>query len=332
MNILVTGGAGYIGSHMVKLLLDSDHSVLVLDNLSAGQRDTVPRDILVEGDVGDRLVLDQLFATHKFDKVIHFAAYIEAGESVEQPARYYRNNVLKTLTLLEAMHDHRVRNFIFSSSAAVYGEPHYVPIDEDHPCNPLNPYGRSKLMVEQILGDMSQAFGLNIVSLRYFNAAGIDPGGWDGKWPNRVTHLIPLVLRAASGDIPSIEIFGEDYDTPDGTCIRDYVHVMDLCEAHMKALDYLSGGGKSDVFNLGNGNGFSVREVIEAARSVTERPIKVIHGRRRAGDPARVVADSAKARGVLGWQPRYPRLEQIMAHAWQFGISKSRRSCKEGGR
>lgn len=318
MKVLVIGGAGYIGSHMVKLLVDSGHSVVVLDNFSTGHRDVVPCNEVIEGDLGDRDLLDGILSGRQFDGVIHFASYIQVGESIEKPDRYYRNNVANTLTLLEAMHEHGAGNLIFSSSAAVFGEPEYTPIDECHPKTPISPYGMSKLMVERMLADIDRAYGLKSVSLRYFNAAGADASGWLGGWHDPAIHLIPLVLQVASGRRPSVKVFGRDYDTPDGTCIRDYVHVFDLCQAHLLALAYLERGGQTDAFNLGNGNGFSVREVIDTAQRVTGRPIKTEDAPRRPGDPARLVADATKARQTLGWNPRYPSLERIVEDAWRW--------------
>jgi UDP-glucose 4-epimerase len=316
--VLVVGGGGYIGSHMVKRLLERDLKVVTLDNLATGHRDAVLGGEFVQGDVSDRALLQQLFREHAFDGVMHFASWIEVGESLTAPAKYYQNNVCNTLALLDAMREHGVGNFIFSSTAAVFGEPQYTPIDEAHPCAPINPYGRGKWMVEQILRDFERAYGLHSVCLRYFNAAGADPDGLLGERHCPETHLIPLVLQAASGRRPHITVFGEDYDTPDGTCIRDYVHVTDLCEAHLLALERLWAGGGSGAFNLGNGQGFSVREVIDTVRSVTGRAFPVVQGTRRAGDPARLVADSHRAREVLGWRPRYADLRTIVEHAWAW--------------
>ncbi len=317
MKTLVVGGAGYIGSHMVKHLCREDAQVTVLDDLSSGYRDAVVAGAeLVVGSAADAGLLATLLAQHRFDAVMHFASFIQVGESVADPARYYANNVAATLTLLEAMRKAEVRRFIFSSTAAVYGDPSYVPIDEAHPKHPINPYGRSKWMVEQVLKDYDRAYGLKSVCLRYFNAAGADPDGALGERHVPETHLIPLVLQAASGRREAISVFGTDYDTPDGTCIRDYIHVADLCDAHALALDYLLGGGESARFNLGNGQGFSVQEVIDTARRVTGREIAVRYEARRPGDPARLVADSRLAREVLGWQPKRAELATIIADAW----------------
>lgn len=325
MKLLIVGGAGYIGSHMVKMLLDAGHQVTTLDNLSTGHRDAVLGGEFIRGDLGDRAVLDTLFSTQRFDGVMHFAAYIQVGESVHQPAKYYHNNFVNTLTLLDAMIAHKLNNFIFSSTAAVFGEPHYVPIDEQHPEHPINPYGRSKHMVEQALADYDHAYGLKSVCLRYFNAAGADPSGLLGERHDPETHLIPLVLQAASGRRDAIHVYGTDYDTADGTCMRDYIHIVDLCQAHLLALDALRAHGHSARYNLGNGNGFSVHEVIETARRVTGRPINAIHAPRRSGDPARLVADAQLARRVLGWNPRHAALETIIEHAWRWESTHARR-------
>jgi UDP-glucose 4-epimerase len=316
--VLVVGGAGYIGSHMVKLLHARGHSVVTLDDLSTGYRDAVVRGEFVSGSIADRTALAALFHSRRFDAVMHFASFIQVGESVAEPAKYYANNFSNTLNLLDAMVAAGVKRFIFSSTAAIFGEPVTPLIAEDHPQHPLNPYGRSKWMVEQALADYDRAYGLKSACLRYFNAAGADPGGELGERHEPETHLIPLVLQAAAGRRSHIGIFGDDYSTPDGTCIRDYIHIGDLCEAHLLALDRLMAEDRNLAFNLGNGTGFSVREVIEAARRVTGRPIAERVSPRRAGDPARLVADSARARAELGWKPRYADLETIVAHAWSW--------------
>ncbi len=318
MRVLIIGGAGYIGSHMVKVLCQQGFEVTVLDNLSAGYRDAVRGGRFVEGDLADTALLDRLFGEGNFAGVMHFASCIQVGESMRAPAKYYRNNVANTLNLLDAMVAHRVRCFIFSSTAAIFGEPLRVPIDEAHPKNPINPYGRGKWMVEQIAADYDQAYGLKSICLRYFNAAGADPEGEIGERHDPETHLIPLVLQAASGRRPHLTVFGADYDTPDGTCIRDYIHVNDLCDAHLLALQRLWQGAKSTAYNLGNGNGFSVRQVLDTAQRVTNLPIPVRYGERRTGDPARLVADSLLARNELGWRPRYADLAAIIQHAWQW--------------
>jgi len=318
MKILVTGGAGYIGSHMVGILLRAGHEVVILDDFSSGHLDAVAGGMLVRGSMGDALLLDELFTKSHFDAVMHFAGFIQVGESTSLPDKYYRNNVASTLVLLDAMLRHRVGLFIFSSSAAVFGEPHYSPIDEGHPKVPINPYGHSKLMIEQILADYDQAYGFRSVSLRYFNAAGADPGGANGERHDPETHLIPLVLQTASGRQRAITVFGRDFPTPDGTCIRDYIHVIDLCEAHLLALRYLVEKGVTNSFNLGNGAGHSVQQVIDAAQRVTGRPLAVIDAPRREGDAARLVAAFDHARRILGWTPKYAALDTIIAHAWRW--------------
>ncbi|MDF2691112.1 MAG: UDP-glucose 4-epimerase [Gammaproteobacteria bacterium] len=300
MALLIVGGAGYIGSHMSLSLLEAGHEVIVLDDLSTGFEDAVQATHFVQSSLADRELLDKLFQQNKIDAVMHFASFIQVGESVNDPAKYYRNNFTHTQNLLDAMIKHGVLKFIFSSTAAIFGEPLYVPIDVKHPKNPINPYGRSKWMVEQLLEDYDTAYGLKSISLRYFNVAGADPKGRLGERHEPETHLIPLVLRAASGRAPFIKVFGRDYDTPDGTCIRDYIHVSDLCLAHNLALEYLDSNGKSAQFNLGNGSGFSVQEVIDTAKRVTGKDIKVLDEPRRPGDPARLVADSKLAMRQLG--------------------------------
>ena len=316
MNILVIGWAGYIGSHMTLQLEQSGHQVIVLDNLCSGQATAVGSFPFYEADMADEAVLDVIFRGHAIDVVMHFAGHIEVAESVRDPAKYYKNNVAKTQLVLYAMRRHRVKQFIFSSTAAIFGDPSYTPINEAHPMLPVNPYGRSKLMVEQMLADYSQAYGMRSVCLRYFNAAGADPRGRVGESHQPETHLIPLVLQVASGRRESISVYGVDYDTDDGSCVRDYIHVNDLCLAHSNALHYLAEGGESHAFNLGNGKGFSVLEIIQAARTVTAKPIKMIEESRRAGDPAILIADASLAKEVLSWQPEIAALEDIIADAW----------------
>jgi UDP-glucose 4-epimerase len=319
--ILVTGGAGYIGSHAVLALQQADYEVVVLDNLVYGHRDLVEKVLQVElivGDTCDRPLLDQLFASRNIAAVMHFAAYAYVGESVTDPAKYYRNNFIGTLTLLEAMLAASINKFVFSSTCATYGVPTTVPIPEDHPQNPINPYGATKLMIERVLADFDVAYGLKSVCFRYFNAAGADPAGRLGEDHDPETHLIPLVLLAALGKRESISILGTDYPTPDGTCIRDYIHVADLASAHVLGLEYLLKGGDTNVFNLGNGNGFSVKQVIETAKQVTGRDFKVVEGDRRPGDPPALVGSGEKASKILGWQPQYADLSKILSHAWQW--------------
>ncbi|RAM51050.1 MAG: UDP-glucose 4-epimerase GalE [Hapalosiphonaceae cyanobacterium JJU2] len=319
--ILVTGGAGYIGSHAVLALLQAGYQVIILDNLVYGHRDLVEKVLqaeLVVGDTSDRPLLDKLFQSYDIAAVMHFSAYAYVGESVTNPAKYYRNNVLGTLTLLEAMLEASVKKFVFSSTCATYGVPQTIPIPENHPQDPINPYGFTKLIVERMLSDFGHAYDLKSVIFRYFNAAGADPSGKLGEDHNPETHLIPLVLQTALGKRESISVFGTDYSTADGTCIRDYIHVTDLANAHVLGLEYLLTGGDSEIFNLGNGSGFSVKEVIEAAKSITGCDIKVVECDRRPGDPPALIGSSDKARKILNWQPQYSSLEQIITHAWQW--------------
>lgn len=318
MNILVVGCAGYIGSHMVSVLMERGHQVVVLDNLSTGHRDAVLAGHFVPADLADSAEVDAIFNANRFDAVMHFASSSQVGESMQNPGLYYRNNVSNTLNLLDAMVKHKVRHFIFSSSAAVFGEPESVPIAESHPMQPINPYGKTKSMVESILADYDSAHGLKSICLRYFNAAGAHPGAILGERHDPETHLIPLVLQAANGQRNYIQIFGSDYDTEDGTCVRDYIHIMDLCEAHLLALEKLRRDEQSKAYNLGNGQGYSVKQVITAASRVVGHAIPVRYAPRRAGDPARLTADASLALKELGWQPRYPQLETIIEHAWRW--------------
>ena len=329
--ILVVGGAGYIGSHMVRDLLRAGYGVVVLDNLCRGHRELVPGGTFIEGDLGDAALLDQAFSRHSITAVMHFAAYSLVGESVEKPLVYYRNNVSRTVELLDAMMRHRVNHFIFSSTAAVYGEPAKVPIPEDHPCHPTNPYGATKLAVERLLADCAQGNdlnGLKYISLRYFNAAGADASGNLGERHEPETHLIPLMLQVATGERDSIRIFGTDYPTPDGTCVRDYIHVSDLTQAHLLALEHLLKGGDSAVYNLGSNKGYSVREVVEMARRITKHPIPAVEAERRPGDPAFLVADSGRIRRELGWQPRHEKLEAIIETAWAWHQKEAARNTR----
>lgn len=318
MAILICGGAGYIGSNINKMLSQQGYQTVVFDNLIYGHRELAKGGEFVQGDLNDYSAIDAVFKRWKIDAVFHFAAYAYVGESVKDPAKYYRNNVTCTLNLLDAMRANGCNRIIFSSTCATYGVPPQVPITEDMPQNPINPYGATKLMVERIFKDYAAAYGLQFVVLRYFNAAGADPDGEIGEWHIPETHLIPLVLDAAAGKRPSIKVFGTDYPTRDGTCIRDYIHVYDLADAHLRALHYLEQGNLSDFFNLGNTLGTSVLEVIEAVKKVTGRSFKVEYSARRPGDPAELVGDSAKAQRVLGWVPRYPEIETIVAHAWNW--------------
>lgn len=319
--ILVTGGAGYIGSHAVLALKRAGYEVVILDNLVYGHKELVEKVLQVElivGDVADRQLLDNLFKTHNITAVMHFAAYAYVGESIKHPNKYYSNNVVGTLTLLQAMLAASVKKIVFSSTCATYGVLETVPITEDAPQNPINPYGASKLMVERILSDFDKAYELKYVCFRYFNAAGADPSGLLGEDHTPEPHLIPLILLTALGKRESISIFGTDYATPDGTCIRDFIHVTDLASAHVLGLEYLLNDGNSDVFNLGNSNGFSVKEVIEKAKVVTQKKIKVVECNRRPGDPPCLVGGSEKAKRILGWNPQYSSLEDILSHAWQW--------------
>lgn len=317
MNILVVGGAGYVGSHMVKFLGNQGCNVTTLDDLSSGHRDAVLNGEFVEGCYGSRNILDKIFA-QRFDAVMHFASCIQVGESIIHPNKYYQNNLVNTLTLLDAMQMHGVKKFIFSSTAATFGEPQYTPIDEKHPQNPINTYGRSKLMVEQLLPDYERAYGIKSICLRYFNAAGADPEGQLGERHHPETHLIPLVLQVASGRRPHISVFGRDYDTVDGTCVRDYIHIQDLCLGHWLALKSLMSNAESQTYNLGNGNGFSVQQVIDTVELVTNRRVKIIEDSRREGDVACLVADSTLAQNKLGWKPHYQDLATIIEHAWNW--------------
>ena len=317
--ILVTGGAGYIGSHYVLYERARGSEVVVLDNLVFGHREAVPADVpFVEGSLVDRATLDRVFTEYPIDAVVHFAAFAYVGESVTHPAKYYGNNVVATLGLLDAMRDHNVRHFIFSSSCATYGNPVYVPMDEHHPQDPINPYGESKFICEKIMQAYDHAYGLRFAALRYFNASGADPEGRIGESHAPETHLIPLVLQAALGTRGPVTVFGTDYDTPDGTCIRDYIHVLDLAQAHSLALARLREGGGSGFYNLGTESGYSVRQVIDIVERVSGRPVPVEFGPRRAGDPPRLVASAAKAKTELGWQPRYTDLAETIATAWAW--------------
>lgn len=319
--ILVTGGAGYIGSHVVLTLQRAGYNVVVLDNLEYGHRELVEDILKVElvvGDISDRKTLDQLFATHTVAAVIHLAAYIAVGESVKEPAKYYRNNVSGTLTLLEAMTAADVKKIVFASTCSIFGMPKQVPMTEDHPQDPINPYATTKWMVERMLADFDRAYNLRSVVFRFFNASGANPEGLLGEDHTPETHLIPLVLLTALGKRESISILGTDYPTPDGTCLRDYIHVSDLANAHLLGVEYLLKGGKSEVFNLGNGNGFSVRQVIDTATEVTAQEIKVVECDRRGGDPPILVGSSDKAQKILSWSPCYPDLKKIISDAWQW--------------
>ncbi|NLC95620.1 MAG: UDP-glucose 4-epimerase GalE [Bacilli bacterium] len=323
MSILVCGGAGYIGSHTVYELIKQGYQVVVIDNLQTGHKEAVHSEaIFYQGDMRDAKFLDEVFSKEKIDAVIHFAANSLVGESMTDPYKYYENNVYGTLKLLEAMRNHNVKRIVFSSTAAVYGEPKNIPILETDPTEPTNAYGETKLAMEKMFKWFDKAHGIKYISLRYFNVAGADISGEIGEDHNPETHLIPLVLQVPLNKREYISIYGDDYDTPDGTCIRDYIHVTDLANAHILALERLLNGSDSDVFNLGNGQGFSVKEIIEAARKVTGHPIPAKVVARRPGDPARLVASNKKAIEVLGWKIQYPNIEDIIASAWKFHQNK----------
>lgn len=320
MAILVTGGAGYIGSHTVAELLSKGKDVVVIDNLQSGHREALLGGKLYEGDLRDKELLAKLFAENDIEAVIHFAANSLVGESMKNPVKYYDNNVYGTLCLLEAMDKADVRKIVFSSTAATYGEPEKVPIDESDATNPTNVYGETKLTMERMMSWFDKVLGIKYVALRYFNAAGAHESGKIGEDHRPESHLIPLILQTALGQRESISVFGDDYETPDGTCIRDYIHVSDLADAHMRAVDYLINGGDSNVFNLGNGQGFSVTEVIAKVREVTGRDFTVVTSPRRAGDPAILIASSDKARTVLGWNPSRDKLDDIIRSAWEWHL------------
>lgn len=317
MAILVTGGAGYIGSVVVEDLREKGEEPVVLDNLVYGHEQAIDENVVFyKGNIGDKELVAKILREHEIEACMHFSAFAYVGESVEKPRDYYENNFVQTLRLLDALIENNVKRFIFSSTCASYGEPQYVPIDEKHPQSPTNPYGWSKFMVERALADYEAAYDLKFVALRYFNACGASERRGEHHDPE--THLIPLVLFAAQGRRESISIFGDDYPTPDGTAIRDYIHISDLSQAHLLALEHLRKGGNSEFINLGNGNGYSVKEVIEAARRVTGKTIEAEIAPRRAGDPSRLVADAEKARAILGWKPQFPEIETIIESAWKW--------------
>ena len=316
--ILVCGGAGYIGSHTNKLLSSRGYETVVFDNLIYGHKEAVKWGTFVQGDLKNIADIEDIFQSYPIEAVFHFAAFAYVGESVKEPEKYYYNNIVNTLNLLQVMREYGCKKIVFSSSCATYGEPDTVPITEDVPQNPINPYGFTKLVVERILKDYHNAYGLEYAVLRYFNAAGADPDGEIGESHDPETHIIPLVLDAASGKRPDIKVFGTDYPTPDGSCVRDYIHVSDLAEAHLLALNYLENGGESDCFNLGNEKGTSVLEVVNAVRSITGQDFPVILAPRRPGDPAILVGSSEKARKILGWEPQFTDIKTIVHHAWKW--------------
>jgi UDP-glucose 4-epimerase len=317
--ILVTGGAGYIGSHVVKLLGKKGYDLIVVDNLSTGHKESVLFGELMVGDLEDTEFLDNIFKSNNIEAVMHFAAFIQVGESVNKPLKYYKNNTCNALNLLQVMQKNGVKKFIFSSTAAVYGIPEKIPVKEDAPLMPINPYGESKVCVEKFLRDLSYADkDFNYISLRYFNVAGADPEGELGQKYEEATHLITRCLKTAKGEFEKLEIYGTDYNTPDGTCIRDYIHVNDLGEAHIDAVEYLFNKGESNIFNLGYGHGYSVREVVDMAKKVTKIDFPVVETDRREGDPPALMADSTKIRKVLNWKPKYDDLEFIIKTAWDW--------------
>lgn len=317
MNVLVVGGAGYIGSHMVRLLDQAGHNVVVLDNLTTGFRQAVTAGSFFEGDIRDRKLVEGILRSQRIDAVMHFAACALVGESVSEPAKYYDNNVVATLALLESMRAVNVQRIVFSSTCATYGAPQSVPISEREPQLPVNPYGFTKLVVEHALADYAHAYGMGYATLRYFNASGASPAGGIGEHHDPESHLIPIVLQVALGQRPHVTVYGDDWPTPDGTCIRDYIHVDDLGRAHLAALGKIQ-PGEGIRLNLGTGVGNSVQEVIEACRRVTGHPIPVLFGPRRAGDPPELVADARLARATLGWEPEYTEIERIVASAWEW--------------
>ena len=323
MNVLVVGGAGYIGSHAVSLLKNQGHNAIIYDDFSKGHKEVgqILSVKIVEGDLGDKSKLKEIFISEKIDVVMHFAAFIEVGESVVNPAKYYENNVAKVLKLLDAMVESNVLKFIFSSTAATFGEPIMEKINEEHPQNPINPYGQSKLMVEKILKDYEKAYGMKSVVFRYFNACGSDMNGVIGESHDPESHLIPLILQAASGRRESIKVFGTDYATQDGTCIRDYVHVYDLAQAHILGMEKMIKENQSFSYNLGSGSGYSVKEIIDNVKKVTEKDFKVEYVERRAGDPGVLIADSTKAEKELNWKPQYS-LEEIVISAWKWETNR----------
>lgn len=318
MKVLVTGGAGYIGSHFVKMLIDNGHQPLVIDNLSRGHKEAVPQNVLFEDvDILDTEALSYTIRTYLPDAVVHFAAYAYVGESVEHPGIYYQNNVVGSLNLIRLCAENGVKNFIFSSTCSIYGNPTQVPISEDQPSNPINPYASTKLIIEMMLKDFETANGMKHIALRYFNAAGADPSGAIGESHNPEPHLIPIILKTALGERKKVSVFGNDYNTEDGTCIRDYIHVNDLADAHLKAINYLDNGNESAIINLGTGKGNSVLDIIEKAKTITNKEIPFEIVERRTGDPAVLVADNKKAKELLNWIPKYS-IEEIIQTAWNW--------------
>ena len=319
MSVLICGGAGYIGSHNVRAFLNHGENVIVIDNLLTGHKESLPENVkFYEGDIRNGEILDKIFQENDIEAVIHFCAFSLVGESVEQPLKYFNNNVGGMISLLEAMQRNNIKKIVFSSSAAVYGEPEKIPILETDPTNPTNPYGESKRIMEKMMHWVSLQYDIRYVSLRYFNVAGAWHDGSIGEAHNHETHLVPIILQVPLGKRSKVTVYGDDYPTPDGTCIRDYVYIEDLAEAHLLALEYLRNGGESQIFNLGSGDGYSVMEMINAARKASGHEIPLEIGKRRAGDPARLVADSSKARKILNWQPKVTSMEEIIATAWKW--------------
>ena len=318
MKILLVGGAGYIGSHMIKRFQQTDHQIEILDNLSTGYEENVQNYKFHKCDLSNKEQTHQILKDNKYDVIMHFASFINVGESYDNPKKYYENNVTNTLNLLDCMVDLKISKFIFSSTAAVYGEPSLIPIDEEQPLKPVNPYGNTKAIVENILAEYDKAYGLKYISLRYFHACGAHVDGTIGERHDPETHLIPLILQAASGRIENITIYGSDYPTKDGTCIRDYVHVMDLVEAHLLALDNLAINQTSNIFNIGSNNGFSVNDIIQVAEEVSKKKIPTIIGSKRKGDPSKLVADNKKISRELNWNPQYSDLKTIISTAWNW--------------
>ena len=323
MSILVLGGAGYIGSHTVYRLIESGKKVVIVDNLQTGFKKLIhPEATFYHGDLRDKSFLDNVFKEENIEGVIHFAANSLVGVSMKEPLEYYNNNVYGMIILLEIMKKYGVKHIVFSSTAATYGEPKQIPINEDDATYPTNPYGETKLAMEKLMKWCSKAYGMNYGALRYFNACGAHPNGKIGELHDPETHLIPLVLQVPLGIRKTIYVYGNDYNTPDGTCIRDYIHVLDLADAHIKALEYLKKENQSNIFNLGNGEGYSVLEIINAAKKVTNLPINVTIDKRRPGDPARLIANNTKAKEILGWQPEYTDIEEIISSAWNFYLNQ----------
>lgn len=323
MSILVLGGAGYIGSHTVYKLIEEGKKVVIVDNLQTGFKELIhPQAVFYQGDLRDKEFLNMVFDQENIEGVIHFAANSLVGVSMKEPLEYYDNNVYGMIVLLEVMKEHQVKHIVFSSTAATYGEPKKIPIEENDDTLPTNPYGETKLAMEKLMKWCSSAYGMSFVALRYFNACGAHPNGLIGELHDPETHLIPLILQVPLGIRKTIYVFGDDYDTKDGTCIRDYIHVLDLANAHIKALEYLKAGNPSNIFNLGNGEGYSVLEIINAAKKVTKLPIDVTIDKRRAGDPAKLVANNKKAKEILGWEPKYTDIEDIISSAWNFYIHR----------